>query len=215
MRHTTFFLSFVGVMTFLLSMNSCQPINDGPLPILGIPDISESGDTTNHTIPEFRFIDQDSNIVTKETFRNKIYVADFFFTSCPSICPTMTRQMKRIYENFEDEDQLMFLSHSIDTRYDTVPVLKAYSEKLHIDDHKWRFVTGEKSEIMGIANDYFNVAYEDPDAPGGYDHSGKFILVDTNGHIRSFCQGTDPEEVADFMKDIQKLLKEVKHKAVS
>lgn len=213
MNKNLFSLSLICLLLFGIS--SCQSPEDTPLPILGIPDISDEGDTIHHTIPEFTFIDQDSNLVTKESFKDKIYVADFFFTSCPSICPTMTRQMKRIYENFENEDRLMFISHSIDTRYDTVPVLKAYAEKLHIDDRKWRFVTGEKSEIMGIANDYFNVAYEDPDAPGGYDHSGKFILVDTEGHIRAFCQGTDPEEVAAFMKDIQKLLKEISEKSTS
>lgn len=213
MNQKIFFLSLISII--LLGLGSCQKQEETPLPILGIPKISDDGDTIHHTIPEFNFIDQDSNLVTKESFNNKIYVADFFFTSCPSICPTMTRQMKRIYENFENEDRLMFISHSIDTRYDTVPVLKAYADKLNIDDRKWRFVTGEKSEIMGIANDYFNVAYEDPDAPGGYDHSGKFILVDTEGHIRSFCQGTDPEEVTEFIKDIQKLLKETGEKGIS
>jgi len=213
MKQKFFLLSMIGLILGIAY--SCSTTDDTPLPILGVPEISDSGDTLHHTIPEFRFIDQDSNLVTKESFKNKIYVADFFFTSCPSICPTMTRQMKRIYENFEDENQLMFISHSIDTRYDTVPVLKAYADQLNIDDKKWRFVTGDQSEIMGIANDYFNVAFEDPDAPGGFDHSGKFILVDTDGHIRSFCQGTDPDEVAEFMKDIQKLLKETKEKGIS
>lgn len=213
MKQKFFLLSVIGLIMGITY--SCGSVDTAPLPILGVPEISDNGDTLHHTIPEFRFIDQDSNLVTKESFKNKIYVADFFFTSCPSICPTMTRQMKRIYENFEDEDQLMFISHSIDTRYDTVPVLKAYADQLNIDDRKWRFVTGEQSEILGIANDYFNVAFEDPDAPGGFDHSGKFILVDTEGHIRSFCQGTDPDEVAEFMKDIQKLLKETKEKGIS
>lgn len=203
-----YFMPFLGFM-------SCQPADDTPLPVLGIPDITDQGDTIQHTIPEFNFVDQNNQAVTRKTFKDKIYVADFFFTSCPSICPLMTRQMKRIYENFEDVDQLMFISHSIDTRHDTVPVLKAYADKLNIDDHKWRFVTGDKSEIFSIANDYFNVAFEDPDAPGGYDHSGKLILVDLKGHIRSFCDGTDPESVDGFMRDIQKLLREINQKPAS
>lgn len=188
---------------------SCQPSSDTPLPILGIPDITENGDTIPHRIPEFAFIDQNANTVTVATFEDKIYVADFFFTSCPSICPKMTQQMKRIYEQFADEDRLMFLSHSIDTRRDSVPVLKAYADRLNIDHERWRFVTGDKEEIYKIANDYFNVAFEDPDAPGGYDHSGKLILVDTKGHIRSFCEGTDPESVDGLIRDIKKLLREV------
>lgn len=210
----SFFPAFF-VLMIVLGISACQDADRGPLPVLGIPRVTDSGDTIPHTIPEFSFIDQDSNGVTKSTFADKIYIADFFFTSCPSICPVMTKQMKRIYEKFENEDRVMFLSHSIDTRHDSVPVLKAYAEKLNIDHSKWRFVTGEKSEIMNIANDYFNVAYEDPDAPGGYDHSGKLILVDTRGRIRAFCEGTIPEEVDEFMKDILQLLQEVKQENLS
>lgn len=194
----------------LLQITGCQTKKEAPLPILGIPQIQKNGDTIYHTIPEFNFVDQDSNKVTKETFKNKVYVADFFFTSCPSICPIMTKQMKRIYDHFENEDQFMLISHSIDTRHDSVPVLKAYADRLNIDDAKWLFITGDKTEIYALANDYFNVAYEDEDAPGGYDHSGKLILVDTKGHIRSFSDGTDPESVDEFMKDIDKLLAEEK-----
>ncbi len=196
------------VVVFIL-LWSCQTQSETKLPILGIPDITENGDTLHHTIPEFNFIDQNGEPVTKETVEGKVYIADFFFTSCPSICPIMTREMKRIYQQFEEEDQLMFISHSIDTRHDSVPVLKAYADRLNIDHDKWKFVTGDKSEIYSIANDYFNVAFEDEDAPGGYDHSGRFILIDLNGHIRAFCDGTDPESVDVFMKDIRKLLREV------
>ena len=197
------------IMVLMGLIVSCVEPDNTPLPVLGIPDIQENGDTILHTIPEFQFVDQDSNLVTKETFDGKIYVADFFFTSCPSICPIMTREMKRIYDQYPEESTLMFLSHSIDTRHDSVPVLKAYADGLDIDDARWKFITGIKEEIFSIANDYFNVAFENEDAPGGYDHSGKLILVDLNGHIRSYCDGTDPESVDRFMLDIDKLLKEV------
>lgn len=199
----------LGSVAVFILLWSCQIQSETKLPILGIPDITENGDTLHHTIPEFNFIDQNGEPVTKETVEGKVYIADFFFTSCPSICPIMTREMKRIYQQFEEEDQLMFISHSIDTRHDSVPVLKAYADRLNIDHDKWKFVTGDKSEIYSIANDYFNVAFEDEDAPGGYDHSGRFILIDLNGHIRAFCDGTDPESVDGFMKDIRKLLREV------
>jgi protein SCO1/2 len=90
-----------------------------------------------------------------------------------------------------------------------VPRLKQYARKLGVSADRWHFVTGEKEEIYGIAEDYFSVATEDPDAPGGYDHSGRLILVDPKGHVRSFCDGTDPEAVDEFIDDIEKLLHEM------
>ncbi|WP_236978386.1 SCO family protein [Membranihabitans maritimus] len=198
----------LSVILLLSLVFGCQDANDKALPIMGIPTITESGDTIQHSIPDYTFIDQDSNQVTPATFSGKAYVADFFFTSCPSICPIMTKEMKRIYDSFDEDDRLMFLSHSIDTRHDSVPVLKEYANKLNIDHNRWRFVTGEKSEIYDIANAYFNIAYEDPDAPGGYDHSGKLILVDANRHVRAYCEGTDHESVTKFIEDIEILLHE-------
>jgi protein SCO1/2 len=183
--------------------------SDEPLPILGQSTITEDGDTLLHQIPDFTFMDQDSNIVTPATFAGKAYVADFFFISCPTICPTVKQQMLRIYDRFEGEDRLAFLSHTIDIKYDTIPRLKKYAQNLGVDTDRWHFVTGEKEDIYGIANDYFSIAIEDPDVPGGYDHSGRLILVDPNRHIRSFCNGTDSAEVTAFMKDIELLLEEI------
>lgn len=197
-----------------LGMNwYCTPTPDGQgeggadqdtLPILGF---KEEGDDY-HQIPDFDFINQDSQRVTNATFADKAYVADFFFTSCPTICPKVKQQMLRIHERFKEEDQLLLLSHSIDTRYDTVPVLKAYAEKLGVSSEKWHFVTGEHDEIYEIADDYFSIAIVNPDAPGGFDHSGRLILVDQNRHVRAFCDGTDPASVDAFMDDIDQLLKQ-------
>src|SRR5690625_7174808 len=114
MKQKFFLLSMIGLILGIAY--SCSTTDDTPLPILGVPEISDSGDTLHHTIPEFRFIDQDSNLVTKESFKNKIYVADFFFTSCPSVCSTMTCQVTRCYEDFVDETELMLIMHSLDTR---------------------------------------------------------------------------------------------------
>ncbi len=116
--------------------------------------------------------------------------------------------MFRIYKKFENNDGIVLLAHSIDTKYDSVPVLKKYASKLGVKTDKWHFVTGNKDEIYGIADDYFSIAIEDPNSPGGYDHSGRLILIDKNRHIRSFCDGTDAKDVDRFMKDIQKLLDE-------
>ena len=94
-------------------------------------------------------------------------------------------------------------------RYDTIPRLKKYARNLGVTSDKWHFVTGEKDAILNIAEDYFNVALEDNDAPGGYNHSGRLILVDKDRHIRAFCDGTDTESVDKFMVDIQHLLTEM------
>ncbi len=200
-------ISMLVAMATLLAAISCQgPTADKPLPILGHKGV-ENGDTVYHAIPTFAFINQDSQLVTNKTFADQIYVADFFFTKCPTICPVVKKQMLRIYDQFGDEP-LALLSHSIDTRNDSVPALKSYAKKLNIEAPKWHLVTGKRDDIYEIADDYFSIATEDPDAPGGFNHSGRLILVDQNRHIRSFCDGTDPESVDRFMKDIEKLLKE-------
>lgn len=177
------------------------------LPILGQPKVVD-GKEVPHFIPDFSFVNQDSVIVTNETFRDQIYVADFFFTSCPTICPKVKAQMLRIYERFEKDDRLALLSHSIDTKRDTVGRLKIYADNLGVSAPKWHFVTGDKDEIYAIADDYFNIVVDDESAPGGFDHSGRLVLIDQNRHLRSYCNGTNPEEVDRFMQDIEKLLKE-------
>ncbi len=186
---------------------SCQKKAPEPLPILGNVEIV-NGDTLYHTVPDFSFVDQDSQFVTNATFADKAYVVDFFFISCPTICPIVTKQMLRVYERFKAEDRLMLLAHTIDTKHDSVSRLKQYAVNMGVDSKKWRFVTGVKDEIYGIANDYFSIAIEDPNAPGGFDHSGRLILVDKNRRVRSFCDGTDPASVDRFMEDIETLLKE-------
>lgn len=178
------------------------------LPILGERDISPAGDTVYPTVPDFAFVDQDSQMVTNATFKDKIYVVDFFFIHCPTICPKVKKNGLRIYEKYKNDDRVVLLSHSIDTKSDTVAALKRHATKLGIDSKKWHLVTGDKDAIYGIADNYFSVATEDPDSPGGFDHSGRLILVDKNRHVRSFCDGTDAADVDRFMKDIDVLLAE-------
>ncbi len=179
------------------------------LPILG--DVKIVGnDTIYHEIPDFSFIDQDSQIVNNATFAGKAYVADFFFIHCPTICPITVSQMWRIYHEFEDEPDLLLLNHTIDTKHDTVAALKKYADNLGVSSKKWHFVTGDHDEIYEIADDYFSSAQVDASAPGGFDHSGRLILVDKDRHVRSFCDGTDPESVDRMIEDIRLLLKEMK-----
>jgi protein SCO1/2 len=192
----------------ILSIFSCDERNQGPLPILGNKETLKDGTIKYHTIPPFSFIDQDSLPFTEKSVENHIYVADFFFISCPSICPMVSRQMLRVYDRFIKEPRLKLVSFSIDPKRDTVERLANYARNLGVNTQKWKFVTGEKAAIFDIAQYYFSIAVENKEAPGGFDHSGRLILVDTHRQIRSFCDGTDPNSVDVFMQDIQRLLLE-------
>jgi protein SCO1/2 len=166
-------------------------------------------DTLYHTIGDFQFVDQDSMLVTPQSYKDKIYVADFFFTSCPTICPIMKTQMLRVYEAYKDNPDVMILSHTIDPEYDTVALLKDFALRLGIEgNEKWKFVTGDKDHIYEIGQTRYMVsATEDPSEPGGYVHSGAFILVDKEQRIRGIYDGTKEDQVDRLIKDIPRLLK--------
>lgn len=177
------------------------------LPILGERDFV-NGDTIYATIPDFAFLNQDSTLITNDTYKGKIYIVDFFFTHCPTICPKVMKNMLRINDKFKDNPNVMLLSHSIDPKRDSIGRLRVYAQNLGIDSKNWSLVTGDKFKIYEIANKYFAVAKEDPDAPGGFDHSGNIILVDSKRRVRSFADGTDANSVNKFIQDIQLLLDE-------
>lgn len=196
----------LGLLILIASLASCGGgAGNEELPYLGRTEISD-GDTIYHTIADFQFVDQDSNFVTNDTFDGKIYVADFFFTSCPTICPIMKTQMLRVYDEFKGDPDLMILSHSIDPEHDTVAVLRKFATDLGVTTDQWRFVTGEKEKIFEIGQkSYIVTAAEDSSEPGGYIHSGAFILVDKERRIRGIYDGTKPDQVDRLMKDIRKL----------
>lgn len=209
MKHILFLLLGLAIL-------ACNPQSDTTstaasdskkLPILGERDIVD-GDTVFHKVPDFTFMNQDSALISNQTFTDDAYVVDFFFTSCPTICPKVKKQMLRIYDHFEQTPDLKLLSHSIDTRHDSVSVLKDFAEKLEVSSDRWHFVTGDEFKIYDIADDYFIAAQKDKTAPGGFDHSGRIILVDKNRHVRAFADGTDPESVDKFIKEIELLLNE-------
>ncbi|NQZ78448.1 MAG: SCO family protein [Ekhidna sp.] len=196
------------VMVLFLIVSCSQQSSDNRLPFLGNT-IYEENDTIYHTIQDFQLVDQDSTIISNETFTGKIYVADFFFTSCPTICPKMKAEMLRVYEKFEQNDEVIILSHTIDPTYDTVALLKDYADRLGVDSKKWKFATGDQDYIYDLAeSSYMSIADEDANAPGGYIHSGAFLLVDKERHIRGVYDGTVPEQVDVMMNDMEKLLKE-------
>ena len=196
-------LTIVSILIFI----SCEGKKDEKLPYLGNR-IVENGREIYHKIREFNYLNQDRIFIGSDTLEDYIYVADFFFTSCPSICPKVMKEMTKIYEAFKDEPRVKLLSFTIDPVRDDVPKLRLYADNLGIDHDKWYFLTGDKEETFELANDFFVVALEDPEAPGGFDHSGKIILVDRQGHVRSFSEGTDSDQTPRLITDIKKLLNE-------
>jgi protein SCO1 len=202
------FSSLVVFTIFSLAIWSCGDSNR-KLPYIGQHDVNAKGDSVYHAIPDFKFVNQDGDTISQADFKNKIYIADFFFTSCPTICPVMKTQMLRIYEKFKDSSELGILSHTIDPRHDSVAVLKAYKEKLGVNTNQWQFVTGEQEKIYEIAQKSYMVsAMEDKEAvdEGGFVHSGAFVLVDKNRNIRGVYDGTKEKEVNRLIKDIELLL---------
>lgn len=190
---------------FLLAACEKQPEK---LPVFGKTEIV-GNDTLHSTIRPFSFVNQDSLTITAETFKDKIYVTDFIFLSCQSICPIMTQQLKRVYDAYESNPHVYFLSHSIDPANDTIPRLKAYADELGIDHTKWSFVTGDRDSIFSMASDsYFATAFADSTAPGGFIHSGAFLLIDTDRQIRGAYDGTNPDEADRLAEDIKILLAE-------
>ncbi|MCI4667820.1 MAG: SCO family protein [Bacteroidia bacterium] len=180
-----------------------------PLPVIG-PSKRVDGKVLTHQIEPFSFVDQDSNIVTEKSFEGKLFVADFFFSTCPDICPKMSQQMVRVHDEFLKDERVAILSHSLDPAYDTPKVLKEYATALGVETQKWHMVTGyERSEInkFGQSN-YLVTAMEDSNAPKGILHGGNFVLVDKNRNIRGMYDGTIAEEVDMLIHDIKRLLNE-------
>lgn len=175
-------------------------------------------------VPEFTFLNQDSLFISNEDFNNKVHVVEFFFTSCPSICPIMNKNMKKIETQFGSRADFGIASISIDPEHDTPAVLKEYAEGYEVFSQNWHFLTGKKEEIYQLANQGFNIfASVNPRVAGGFEHQGYFALIDKDGYIRSrtdrfdnpiiYYMGIDQEdvdvqEVDLLMEDIEKLLKE-------
>lgn len=175
------------------------------LPIFGEKEVNGT-DTLYHTIADFQFVDQDSATITNDTFNDKIYVADFFFTSCRTICPIMKTQMLRVYDSIQNDNDVLLLSHTIDPEYDTVGLLHDFAERLGVKSDKWHFVTGAQEDIYKIAQtSYFSTALADNTEPDGFIHSGAFLLIDKERRIRGKYDGTKEDEVNRLLGDIKKL----------
>jgi protein SCO1/2 len=200
----------------MLALQSCSNQSDTKLPILGnrepverVVDGKTVIDTVYQTISPFSYLNQDSVAITDKDFDGKIYVADFFFTSCNTICPIMHRNMLDVYKKFKDNPKVKFLSHSIDIKYDLPSRLKTYATKLGVEGNQWEFVHGSRDSIFNIAaKNYLVSAFEDSSDPQGLVHQGWFILVDTKKQLRGAYDGTKADQVKQLMEDMDKLLRE-------
>ena len=162
-----------------------------------------------HTISDFKLVNQNGDTITQEFYRDKIYIADFFFTTCQSICPVMTDHMLQIQEKLKNDPEVLLLSHSVIPKADSVPQLKKYALEKGINDEKWNLVTGDKKQIYDLARKSYLAAKSEGDA-GPFDmiHTENFVLVDKESRIRGFYDGTDPEAIEKLLHDLEILKKE-------
>ncbi|WP_184498413.1 SCO family protein [Algoriphagus iocasae] len=164
-------------------------------------------DTTQHYIPDFTFINQDGQPAGKADMEGKITIVDFFFTSCPSICPVMSEEMERVNDMFRDEPRVQILSISIDPEFDTPEILKEYAERHHAESGKWDFLSGDKLTTYELARCGFVIpALDGQGIPDNFVHSDKFTLVDEQGRIRGYYSGTNREDVDLLMLETKILL---------
>lgn len=162
-----------------------------------------------HTISDFELYNQNGDTITQEFYKDKIYIADFFFTTCQTICPIMTDHMLKIQKRLKDDPEVLLLSHTVIPNADSVPQLKKYAVEKGVDDKKWNLVTGDKKQIYDLARKSYLAAKSQGDA-GPFDmiHTENFVLVDKKKRIRGFYDGTDPEAIEELMHDIEVLKKE-------
>jgi protein SCO1/2 len=160
-----------------------------------------------HKIPDFNLVDQLGDTVSQKTFDDKIYVADFFFTTCPGICLKMTGNMVKVQEAFKDDPEVLLLSHSVTPSMDSVPVLKNYADKNGVLDNKWHLVTGNKTEIYNLGRNQYFVENDlgVPKVINDFLHTENFLLVDKNKHIRGIYNGLNRASIAQLITDIKAL----------
>lgn len=162
-----------------------------------------------HTIADFAFTNQNGKTITQKDYQGKIYVADFFFTTCGSICPKMTANLEEVQKAIANNPKVKLLSHTVTPEIDSVPVLKAYALKHHVDDQKWNLVTGDKKDIYKMARQsYLAVKLGKPDELYDMVHTENFVLVDTKRRVRGFYDGTNPEDIKRLIADIEWLSKQ-------
>ena len=194
---------------FLIFILSCK-VNKKRLPYFDSYDFSPKWNSVNHTIPKFEFINQNGDTITNHDYAGKIYVADFFFTTCPGICPKLTKHMKILEDLYSKNDEIKFLSHTVMPWHDSVSVLNEYGKRYDIESKKWNLVTGDKEEIYRVARDgYFaDNSFKTQESVNEFIHSENFYLIDKNGKIRGVYNGTLEIEIERLKRHIKTLEQE-------
>jgi protein SCO1/2 len=203
-----FILTFPSVLYVILATGETNFIR---LPYIGERELAANGkDTIYHSVQPFSFINQDGKTITDKNYEGKIYVADYFFTTCQTICPKMATELLRVQEKFAYTNGLVqILSHTVNPENDSVPVLKSYSEMIHANNSMWNFVTGDKKQLYDMARySYLVNAMEGNGGPDDFIHSELFVLVDKEKHIRGIYDGTDIKAVNDLLDDVKVLIAE-------
>jgi protein SCO1/2 len=209
-KYRLFFGVFFVLSAIILSLFYSALKPKKTLPIYNPADVNpELVDSTvqykskYHTIADFSFINQNGKTITQKDYEGKIYVADFFFTTCGSICPKMTTNLSDIQKAFATNPKVKLLSFTVFPETDSVPVLKAYAKKHQVDDTKWNLVTGDKKEIYTMARkSYLAVKLGKPDELYDMVHTENFVLVDTKKRVRGFYDGTNKEDIKRLIEDI-------------
>ncbi len=210
-----FFIVF-SIITISLFYSVLKPTKK--LPIYNPSDVNpELVDSTvqyvanKHTIADFKFVNQNGKTITQKDYEGKIYVADFFFTTCPTICPKMTNNMVWLQNQIKNNPKVMLLSHSVTPDIDSVPVLKQYALKKGVIDSKWNLVTGDKKDIYYIARkSYLAVKTGKPDELYDMVHTENFILVDSKRRVRGFYDGTNLDQLTEpGIKNVKQLLEDI------
>jgi len=192
---------------FLLSTSENKPLR--VLPYYGPKNVIGTNDTAYHLVPVFEFVDQDQQKTNLSTVKGKIYVAEFFFTTCKSICPIMNTNLQKVYTAFKNDTSVLILSHTVDPETDSVATLKNYAAGRGVNDKRWLFLTGAKPDLYSIARKGYLLNAEEGD--GGEEdfiHTQNFALIDKERHIRGFYDGTDMPDIDRLIRDITLLKKE-------
>ncbi|MFB3386266.1 SCO family protein [Flavobacterium sp. LAR06] len=215
-KYRKFFIVLIvfSVVTISLFYSALKP--QKTLPIYNPADVNpELVDSTiqykskYHTIADFSFVNQNGDTITQKNYEGKIYVADFFFTTCGSICPKMSTNLSEVQKAVLNNPKVMLLSHTVFPEVDSVSVLKAYAVKYGVVDSKWNLVTGDKKEIYTMARkSYLAVKLGRPDQLYDMVHTENFVLVDQKRRVRGFYDGTNKEEIKRLLEDIDFLSQE-------
>lgn len=206
-------MGIVSIVILSLFYNALKPPKSLPIynPAMVNPELVDSTMqhiAIDHKIADFKFVNQNGDTITQDNYKGKVYVADFFFTTCPTICPIMTKNMADVQTALKDNKNVMLLSHTVMPDIDSVPVLKKYALEHGVDDSKWNLVTGKKEDIYSIARkSYLAVKLGTPDELYDMVHTENFVLVDQKKRVRGFYDGTKKEDMERLIEDANWLSK--------